>query len=46
MYNSYAADYREVAEALEKTDDLIDQIVYALYDLTDEEIAIAEESGE
>ena len=33
-----------VIEALVKTDHLIDQIVYALYGLTEEEIAIVEES--
>ena len=44
MYNNYAADYREVAEALERTDNLIAQIVYALYGLIEEEIAIVEEA--
>jgi type II restriction/modification system DNA methylase subunit YeeA len=45
------ADYREaVAEAealdekIERTDDLIDEIVYDLYGLTEEEIKIVEEA--
>ena len=44
VYCRYTDQYRQVTEALEKTDDLIDQIVYALYGLTEEEIAIVEES--
>ena len=46
VYNNYAADYREVAEALEKTDHLIDQIVHALYGLGHEEIAMVEGATE
>lgn len=45
------ANYRETVERaeeleaeIERTDDLIDEIVYELYGLTDEEIAIVEES--
>nr|WP_239639160.1 TaqI-like C-terminal specificity domain-containing protein [Halococcus hamelinensis] len=34
----------ELDEAIEKTDQLIDEIVYGLYDLTDEEIEIVEEA--
>ncbi len=34
----------ELDEKIEKTDQLIDEIVYDLYDLTDEEIAIVEEA--
>jgi len=34
----------ELDEQIKKTDELIDQIVYRLYELTDEEIAIVEES--
>jgi type II restriction/modification system DNA methylase subunit YeeA len=30
----------ELDEQIERTDELIDEIVYDLYDLTDEEIAI------
>jgi len=44
VYRNYSEAYRRVTEALEKTDDLIDQIVYALYGLSAEEIAIVEES--
>lgn len=43
--------YRETVERaeeldreIERTDELIDQIVYDLYDLTDEEIEIVEEA--
>ena len=43
VYCRYADQYRQVTEALEKTDHLIDQIVYALYGLSEEEIAIVEE---
>ncbi len=43
-YRTYADDYRDQTEALTRTDELIDQIVYALYGLTEEEIAIVEES--
>ena len=32
----------ELDEQIERTDELIDEIVYDLYDLTDEEIAIVE----
>lgn len=35
----------ELEETIAKTDDLIDQIVYELYGLTDEEIAIVEEAA-
>ena len=31
-----------IKEQLQRTDDLIDQIVYRLYGLTDEEIAVVE----
>jgi len=34
----------ELDTQIEKADDLIDEIVYDLYDLTDEEIAIVEEA--
>ena len=34
----------ELDEKIEKTDDLIDEIVYELYGLTDEEIEIVEEA--
>lgn len=44
VYRNYSEDYRHVTEVLQKTDDLIDQIVYALYGLTDEEIAIVAEA--
>jgi type II restriction/modification system DNA methylase subunit YeeA len=34
----------ELDEKIERTDDLIDEIVYELYGLTDEEIEIVEET--
>ncbi len=36
----------ELDEKIEKTDELIDEIVYELYGLTDEEIEIVEEAVE
>ena len=42
VYRQYAPRYRELVERIERTDWLIDQIVYKLYGLTDEEIAIVE----
>ncbi|MFO7946363.1 MAG: N-6 DNA methylase, partial [Armatimonadota bacterium] len=44
IYRRHADPFREATTALESTDTLIDEIVYALYGLTDEEIAIVEES--
>jgi len=41
-YEASVETLRPLEDALEKTDRLIDQIVYALYGLTDEEIAIVE----
>ena len=35
---------RELDEKIQRTDDLIDQIVYDLYGLTNEEIEIVEEA--
>ncbi|QSG11378.1 Methylase subunit of restriction modification defence system [Halapricum desulfuricans] len=34
----------ELDEKIQRTDDLIDEIVYELYGLTDEEIAIVEDA--
>jgi len=42
VYHSHAPRYRELTERIGRTDRLIDQIVYKLYGLTDEEIAIVE----
>ena len=42
VYCRYTDQYRQVTDALEKTDNLIDQIVYALYGLTANEIALVE----
>ena len=42
VYNSYHADYAALVQRITATDALIDQIVYKLYGLTDEEIAIVE----
>jgi len=44
-YDTATAALTPMLEALEKTDRLIDHIVYRLYGLTDEEIAIVEESA-
>jgi hypothetical protein len=41
----YAPRYREATTRIERTDWLIDQIVYKLYGLTEEEIAIVEGRG-
>lgn len=45
VYNSYHADYAALVQRIAATDALIDQIVYKLYGLTDEEIAIVEGAG-
>ena len=42
VYRDYHAEYRALTEKIARTDALIDQIVYKLYGLTDEEIAIVE----
>lgn len=42
VYRDHAPTVRAVAQRIQHTDDLIDQIVYRLYGLTDEEIAIVE----
>ncbi len=42
VYGRYAPRYRDLVERIAHTDHLIDQIVYKLYGLTDEEIAIVE----
>jgi hypothetical protein len=42
VYNSYHAEYAALVQRIAETDGLIDQIVYKLYGLTDEEIAIVE----
>lgn len=43
-YRRTKARVEELDEKIEKTDELIDQIVYRLYGLTDEEIEIVEEA--
>ena len=40
--DSYAPGYRDLTERIARTDRLIDQIVYQLYGLTGDEIAIVE----
>jgi hypothetical protein len=45
VYNDHAPRYKNLVERIERTDRLIDQIVYKLYDLTEEEIAIVEGRG-
>ena len=42
VYERYAPGYRDLTERIARTDRLIDQIVYQLYGLTDDEIAIVE----
>jgi len=42
VYQRYAPDFKELMEKIETTDRLIDQIVYRLYGLTEEEIAVVE----
>ncbi|MCJ2556822.1 MAG: N-6 DNA methylase [Candidatus Thermoplasmatota archaeon] len=44
VYDKYHADVLKLQERIDKTDELIDQIVYRLYGLTDEEIGIVEGS--
>jgi len=46
VYRAHSPAYRELVERIEATDWLIDQIVYKLYGLTEEEIAIVEGRGE
>jgi hypothetical protein len=43
VYEAHAPGYRALVTRIEETDDLIDQIVYRLYGLTEEEIAVVEE---
>jgi len=43
-YREQVARAAELDEQIERTDALIDEIVYDLYGLTDEEIAIVEEA--
>ena len=45
VYRTHSPAYRELVTRIEATDRLIDQIVYQLYGLTDEEIAIVEPSA-
>ena len=42
VYRKYHPDYRNLATRIERIDYLIDQIVYKLYGLTEEEITIVE----
>ena len=42
VYRTYHADYKALSEKIAATDALINQIVYQLYGLTDEEIALIE----
>jgi hypothetical protein len=44
VYRKHAPEYQELSHRIKETDDLIDQIVYRLYGLTDEEIEIVERS--
>jgi hypothetical protein len=42
VYRKHDEPYRALVERIEATDELIDQIVYRLYGLTEEEIAVVE----
>lgn len=42
VYRKYHPEYKALVQKIEATDNLIDQIVYRLYGLTDEEIAVVE----
>ena len=42
VWHAHAPRYRDLTARIARTDRLIDQIVYKLYGLTDEEIAIVE----
>ena len=42
VYRTYSPEYRHLSHQLATTDTLIDQIVYQLYGLTAEEIALVE----
>ena len=46
VYRAHSPTYRELVARIEATDWLIDQIVYKLYGLTEEEIAVVEGRGE
>jgi hypothetical protein len=42
VYRKYHPEYKALVQKIEATDNLIDQIVYRLYGLTEEEIAVVE----
>ena len=42
VYKAHQPRYRDLAERIARTDYLIDQAVYRLYGLTEEEIAVVE----
>jgi type I restriction-modification system DNA methylase subunit len=42
VYHKHTPDYKQLVSSIEATDKLIDQIVYKLYGLTEDEIAIVE----
>jgi len=43
-FNEYKREINSLQQQIQKTDDEIDQLVYQLYGLTEEEINIVEES--
>lgn len=45
VYRKHHPRYHELLDRITRTDSLIDQIVYKLYGLTEEEIAIVEGGG-
>jgi hypothetical protein len=42
VYAQHAPAYQALVDRIAATDDLIDQVVYRLYGLTEEEIAVVE----
>jgi hypothetical protein len=43
VYREHHTPYKELVAQIESTDDLIDQVVYRLYGLTEEEVAVVSE---
>ncbi|RLD02731.1 MAG: hypothetical protein DRI56_13700 [Chloroflexota bacterium] len=42
VYREHHSAYKGLVERIESTDGLIDQVVYVLYGLTDEEVRVVE----
>jgi hypothetical protein len=45
VYREHAPAYRALVERIAETDALIDQVVYRLYGLTEEEVVVVEGGG-